>query len=389
MADNFARDKNAIKDGMSPEDVLNFLSSLGVQGNWLDEGKLVFETACHNHIGEGSHKLYYYDNTKLFYCYTGCGRFDIFQLLSKMNVIENNEELSIEEAIDKYVNSQSFITLGSSETSTRIDLNDLNEKYVKPELFHYDKKEYLSLPRVVVDDWVAEGISAQTQYRYNVRYNYSMSGITFPHLDMDYNFVGIRQRLINKEMAEQRGKYRPLERNGIIYSSPLSFYLFGLAFNKNAIKKKKKAIVLEGEKSVMLMDDIFSPYNNIGVSTSGMHFSRHQYELLKSLGVKEIVFAFDRQFKEVGSQEFIELLEIYRSINDRFGDNPDNIKITFIFDERLLTDYRDAPVDKGFETFVELYNNRREYEVLKAEVRPETIWDNISNIIEDEEYDVF
>lgn len=383
MALNVNRDKNAIKSGMDVEDVFNFLTKKGVQGNWIDESTLLFETVCHNHKGEGSHKLYYYGNTKLFYCYTGCGSFDIFELLSKMNIVENNEELTIEESIDDYLKEQQFLTLGHENIVKESSIYDFS-KYEKPNLFKFNKEDYLELPRVTVIDWVKEGISEATQRRYNIRYNYSSSGITFPYLDMEYNLIGIRQRLINKEMIEKLGKYRPLERRGILYSSPLSFYLFGLAFNQNNIRSQKKAVVFEGEKSVLLMDDMFSPSNNIGVSTAGMHFSRHQYELLKSLGVKEITFAYDRQFKEVGDQEFLGLLETYEKIYDRFADNPDNIKLKFIFDEEKLTGYKDAPIDCGFENFATLYNKRREFPILKQAVKPETLWDNISNIVEEE-----
>ena len=372
------KDKNALKDGMTPRQVLEFLTGLGVQGSWVDESKLVFETACHNHLGEGKHKLYYYDNTKLFYCYTGCGRFDIFELLNKMNVIKSHEELSLDEAVDLYVKSQSFIALGSSDRTNAQE--DLNLEYTKPVFHYYDKQEFLNLPRVIVSDWEREGISAQTQHKYNVRFNYSQTSIAFPHLDENYNLLGIRQRILNPEMIERSGKYRPLERKGIMYSSPLSFYLFGLAFNKFNIEREKKAIVFEGEKSCLKLDDLLGERNNIGTSSSGMHFSRHQYESLKEHGVKEIIFAYDRQFEDTNSMEFIKCFEVYKTIYERFGKNKDGIKLSFIFDENKLTGYKDAPVDCGFDIFNTLYHSKRTFEELKNDVRPDTEWDNLSEL---------
>lgn len=242
----YGRDKNAIKAGMSIEQVYNFLTSYGIVGQWISESQLVFETICHNHPGEGSCKLYYYDNTKLFNCYTGCGRFDIFELLIKMYTNKYNEEITLDEAIDVYLQSQSFVVLGDNDINNTPD--NLNTEYHQPQCINYDKTPYLRYPRIIVNDWEREGISAQTQHKYNIRYNYATTGLMFPHLDIDGSLLGIRQRIANPEMVQRYGKYRPVEREGILYSSPLSFYLFGLFFNYKNIMREQKAIVFEGEQ---------------------------------------------------------------------------------------------------------------------------------------------
>ena len=88
----FQYNKDEIKESLSIEQVFDFLSEFGgepqIRGNII-----VSKTICHNHKGEGSHKLYYYDNTKLFKCYTNCdSTFDIFELMLK---IRKNEGLYI------------------------------------------------------------------------------------------------------------------------------------------------------------------------------------------------------------------------------------------------------------------------------------------------------
>ena len=382
----YGRDKNAIKAGMSIQQVYDFLVGQGIQGNWVDEHQLVFETVCHNHKGEGSHKLYYYDNTKLFNCYTGCGRFDIFELLSKMYMNEYHEELLLEEAIDIYIQSQEFMTLGDNDM---LHNDDLDIEYQEPSFMFYDKKPYLRYPRIIVNDWEREGISAETQHKYNIRYNYATTGLMFPHLDEEGNLLGIRQRIANKEMIERYGKYRPVEREGILYSSPLSFYLFDLFFNANNIRRERKAIVFEGEKSVMKMDDLLSPKKNIGVAAFGMHFSRHQYEALKKLGVEEIIFAFDRQFQSMKyDREYDNLVGIFKTIQERFGTNEDGIKISFILDTNMISGYKDSPVDCGFEVFAELYGERKTYKEIEENfVEKLELWDSIGT--DEEEYDIY
>jgi hypothetical protein len=61
---------------------------------------LLSATICHNHPGEGSHKLYYYKNTDLFRCYTACGdAFDIFELVIKVKKIQENLDMDLNAAV--------------------------------------------------------------------------------------------------------------------------------------------------------------------------------------------------------------------------------------------------------------------------------------------------
>ena len=71
--------KDTLKENLTIEEVFDLVSELGgepVMGN----GLFTARTICH---GGDSHKLYYYSNTHLFHCYTGCGdaSFDIYELL--------------------------------------------------------------------------------------------------------------------------------------------------------------------------------------------------------------------------------------------------------------------------------------------------------------------
>lgn len=377
-------DKTAIKDGMSIDVVYEFLTGMGVNGGWVDDGTLLFETICHNHPGEGKHKLYYYDNTKLFNCYTGCGRFDIFELLSKINVREKGEELELNESVEKYIKSQAFTLVGEKVSTT--DFNLEPEEYREPVFLQYNLDQYKRLPRAVVKDWYDEGISAETQYKYNVRYSVISGGAVFPHYGINSEIYGIRQRILADEEVERRGKYRPWQYDGLLYSSPLSFYLYGLNFNKKNIRLNKKAIVFEGEKSVMKMDDLLGERNNISTSSFGMHFSKHQFMSLLNLGVEEIVFAFDKQFQTIGDQEFWDLKRVMRNIEDRFGDF--GIKLTFILDDENISNYKDSPVDRGFEVFDKLYQNKKEYKDIDV-LYPDPIIEKTWIQVDEEEFDIY
>ena len=64
----------------------------------------------------------------------------------------------------------------------------------------------------------------------------------------------------------------------------------------------KKAIVTEGEKSCFLYASYFGEDNDISVACCGSSLINYQVDLLLSLGVSEIIVAFDRQFKEIGDK---------------------------------------------------------------------------------------
>lgn len=84
-------DKDEIKNSLTIDEVFNLVAEFGGEPIMKGESLFTAKTICHNNFGEGSHKLYYYDNTKLFKCYTDCGTsFDIFELVAKIKN-HNNE----------------------------------------------------------------------------------------------------------------------------------------------------------------------------------------------------------------------------------------------------------------------------------------------------------
>ena len=90
-------DKDTLKENLSIEEVFDLVSELGgepIMGN----GLFTARTICH---GGDSHKLYYYLNTHLFHCYTGCGdsSFDIYELVLKVNKNAGIQNFTLSKAI--------------------------------------------------------------------------------------------------------------------------------------------------------------------------------------------------------------------------------------------------------------------------------------------------
>ena len=64
-------DKAEIKEYLSLENLYDLLVEWGGEPEYTSFG-LISSTICHNMPGQGSRKLYYYENSGLFHCYTGC-----------------------------------------------------------------------------------------------------------------------------------------------------------------------------------------------------------------------------------------------------------------------------------------------------------------------------
>lgn len=352
----------SIKNNLTLEQVESLLFDLGAEPYRQNE-IIISKTICH--CGE-SHKLFYYNNTKLFRCYTECqDTFDIFQLIIKVQHILNNE-MSLPQAL-KYV--MKFFNIDNTSQDFFGDLEELEDwkvikKYIKNtskddnkqivELKKFDKQILKYLPRPRILPWEKEGISQDVIKSHNICYNPSSQAIVIPHYDIDNNLVGIRERTLIKE-NEEYGKYRPSILNRQMYNHPLGFNLYNLNNSYKNIKQLKKVIVFEGEKSPLLYGSYFGIDNDITVACCGSSFSSYQVKLLLDLGIEEIIIAFDKQFKELGDEEHKGWVKKLKEIDKKYSSL---VKISFMFDKWSLLEYKDSPIDKGPDTFLELFKKR-------------------------------
>lgn len=324
---------------------------------------LISRTICHN--GD-SHKLYYYENTHLFRCFTECSDiFDIFELIIKIKQQENIE-FSLGKAVSfvaKFFNIEQYNQIEEYKENELDDWKIINkyknnskekeeEKIV--ELKIYDNKILKYLPKPRITPWEKEGITKEVINYCEICFNPVSESIVIPHYDIDNNLIGIRERTLIKE-NEVNGKYKPAILNYKMYNHPLGFSLYGLNWSKDNIKKIKKVIVFEGEKSVLLYQSYFGIKNNISVAVCGSSITKHQIKLLKECMAEEICIAFDKQFKEIGDDEWKGWTKKLKEIHKKYGNE---IKISFLFDKWNMLDYKMSPIDNGLEIFMELFKRR-------------------------------
>ena len=359
--------KKEVRSKLHIDDIFSLLEEWGGEPGYTDYG-ILSSTICHNPPGEGSRKLYYYQNTDLFTCYSGCPEksFDIFELLIKIAKIQWNKEYDLNDAVqyiairfglagyaelDEQESLLDWKTFDSYDRITKLEIKDYHVD-LKP----YDDSVLQNLNyKVKIKPWEDEGISDTILEHARIGYFPPTGQITIPHYDKDNNFIGLRGRTLVKEDAEKYGKYRPIVIGRKQYSHPLGMNLYNLNNSKDNIKLSKTAIVFEGEKSSLLYQSYFGLENDISVACCGSSISAYQVQLLLDAGAKEMIIAFDRQWQEKFDEEYKHWTHNLEKLNERFKNY---IDISIIYDRDMLTGYKDSPIDDGLEIFLQLFKER-------------------------------
>lgn len=356
-------DKNSLKESLSIEEVFDLVAELGGKPH-MNVDSFTARTICH---GGNSHKLYYYANTHLFHCYTECGdaSFDIYELVLKVGKASGRVNYSLPQAIVFVAKYFGYSTDNFEFEDCQEDLEDWKfinafkrgKEKSKPqqvELKVYDNAilKYLPCPRIL--PWEKEDITFEILKARGICYDPLNMGIVIPHYDINNNLIGIRERTLIKE-EEVYGKYKPAILNGKQFNHPLGFNLYNINFSKDAIKKMKIAIVFEGEKSCLKYASYFGKDNDISVACCGSNLINYQVKLLLSLGVKEIVIALDKQFQEIGDEEWKKWTAKLKTIYNKYGHY---VNISYMFDLHNLLSYKSSPIDEGKEKFLTLFKER-------------------------------
>ena len=360
-------DKNEIKDALTIENIFELLVDFGGDPEYSSFG-ILCSTICHNPPGEGSRKLYFYDNSHLFRCYTGCDSyFDIFELVSKVAKIQWDKDYDLNDAVrwtaqrfgisGEVVEEDEMKQLPDWKILANYDrLQEIEVKDRIVELKTYDKDILSRFNYTVkITPWLNEGICQDALNQAMIGFYPGGDQITIPHFDADGRFIGLRGRTLCKEEGELYGKYRPVKIGKQWYNHPLGMNLYNFNNSRDNIKLAKKAIVFEGEKSCLLYQSYFGLENDISVACCGSSVSAYQIQMLLDAGAEEIVIAFDRQFKEIGDDEFKRLKANLLKIREKYKNYA---VISFIFDKNMITGYKASPIDEGKEKFLQLFKER-------------------------------
>lgn len=312
---------------------------------------ILFPTICHNlNASEASMKLYFYKDSKIFYCYTECGKMSIFSFLKHYYETKNYE-------YDWFQDIYSVVE--SCSIKKNIEEFTYNTFEKKKEKYYYNNNiSFINYPKGILDifnkvypiEWLKDNISKKAMDKYNILYSISQNKIIIPHYDINNNLIGIRGRALNLEEVETFGKYMPIKIENKWYSHKLSLNLYGLNLNKNNIINNGYVYLFESEKSVLQCESFFE--DNCSVACCGSNFNKYQLKLLMNeCHPKEIIICFDKEELPNEDKYFNKLYNLCKKYNNY-------CKFSFIYDRENLLELKDSPSDRGKEIFEKLVNKR-------------------------------
>ena len=364
--------ETSIINKITTTDILRLMEQLGVPETMVRYGNdgLIFPTICHNElINNPSHKLYYYENTKRFYCYTNCKSMSVFDFI--INVYRARgfkfEFMRAYNMVDRIISERlktgfSIIQLPKPHNTTKIDKNWEEQLTV----YNPHVLECFTQQPKFLDPWLKEGIDYDVMMEYGVHFDMIRNRIVFPVFDHLGRLVGIKVRNFNQEDIENGRKYMPLWHNQELYNYPKMMVVYGYYQNQKVLRKTKEAIVFEAEKSVLKYGSCFT--QNKAVAIGGSAFSQYHGKILKDGGVNTVVLAFDNDYSDEGNR-FYGLSKMLREAK-RIKEMGFNVELIYDWTGEYLGN-KDAPIDLGRIIYSKLYRERKTLEEILEKEKEE------------------
>lgn len=295
-------DVQSIKSRITSDDIIAVMDSMGVPLVSANNQYQLYPSRCH-HADWQNHKakLYMYNDTKMFHCYS-CGEsFDIFGIVQKVKQCDFNSSIA-------YICE--ILHINPSENVQKENVDNWQSDLVRwvkggdesetVEIPTYNKSAVELFDRLYPQDWLQYGISADTMDKFGIGWYGRKACITVPVWQGD-KLVGIRGRYMRPQDTE-RGKYRPVsDLSGRVYKYPTNAVLYGYNENKWQIQRSKTVWLVEAEKTVLKFDTW--GINN-SVAVFGSNVSKRQIQMLIELGVNNVILGFDSDYKQMGDDDY-------------------------------------------------------------------------------------
>ena len=343
----FKTDIQDLKNKLTIDHSIQLLEYYGFELRNETDEYYVFSSQCHQ---SNSSKVHLYKSTNTIFCFV-CGNMDL------ISIVQEEEGLAFQDAIDFIVNlfqlnKKSFGRPERIEHKPREIKQkeiDVNEK-----LPTYNESILNTFYSISIVEWLNEGISKEIMDLFEIKYSIDNNSIIIPCRDIESRLVGIRCRNLNEKIIEEYGKYGVYTDNlsKISYKCLTGKLLYGLNINKKRIRENKTIIIVEGEKSVLKSKTWFGD-NDITVASYGANLTNFQIEIIKSLGVKKIIFAYDKEYNE----------KILNKIENIYKKTALLFDVYYINDDKNLLKEKDSPLDNGEKIYRELLSNMKKYEV--------------------------
>lgn len=367
-------DKNAILNALDLSDVIKVATSLGSEYPKTDNnGNLIFQSICHNPPNiSNSWKLYYYHEPsgeykgRTFHCYSRCS--DSFSIVELVIRAKRAQGL-----VYTWFKALKYIGEITGRLTT-ISAKDINERRERIDDFEWInrlkavKKVKRNVPKLAEvnenildifyyaphEDWLNDNISREALSRFEIGYYGLTNQITIPHRDKNGRLIGIRGRYLDEADIESFGKYNPIQVNGQFLSHQLGSNLYGIHIVKEKIKRCKKIMIVESEKSCLQAYSYFGE-DSFVVAVCGCNLTRTQIKMINDLQVEEVMIAFDREYVE--SDSYVAEL-YYRKLVKIAAPLVPYCRVYLILDNKDRLPFKASPTDCGKEILMELMKEK-------------------------------
>ena len=353
--------KKDIIESITLNDVKVFLESLGVTkiAIYPEKEYLICPTICHNPLyAAESMKLYWYQNNKIFRCYTECNEaMSIFTLYKKFININENRDISDDEAEDYVKHCLKQIIHVNERKIRGEELDSEKYKFTKniPILDEYPSSMLSYFTKYYHPSWLKNGITKEAMDKFQISFCIGQNKIVIPHFDINGRLVGIRARSIEPDDIENYGKYMPIKIGDVMYTHQLQFNLYGIYEHQIGIQHRRSAIIVEGEKSVLLDDGYYGDLANT-VACCGSTFNKYHISLLTDiLGANEIIVAMDKEYVDCHDEKAKKYKEKLISMCRKYRNQA---SFSYIWDFDNVLQEKDSPFDRGKDIFEHLYKTR-------------------------------
>jgi len=254
------------------------------------------------------------------------------------------------------------------ESSTAEDWNFINKQLkmiknkdekIEEELKYYPKTYLKAYRERYYSGWINEGITVEAMKKFQIGIHLPTERITIPYFDMSGNLIGVRGRTLKESDLKNKIKYMPMKHGAEYLTFPMSSVMYGLFENQETIRKLKKAVIFEAEKSVLQLESFYSG-NNIGLALGGSNLFLAHVQILLDLGVEDVYLALDKEYHKYEDNEY--LSEYTLKVKEMKDKLIDYFNVYIVEDREGLLEYKDSPTDRGGLIFSKLVKESTERE---------------------------
>lgn len=311
---------------------------------------------------QGSPKLYFYLDTKIFMSYTSACSMDIIGLCQRrLNVL--GQKASFMDAVN-FILASTGLDTSAVQRISKPNVCNWEEAFGKFIRFKQGLTANLEPYPIETLDyftplypqaWIDEGISIATMEKFQIGYYPRLQQEAIPCFDKEGQLIGIRCRNFNPVLVEQ-AKYIPFtDLAGITYKFPTNEVFYGINFNWPEIERTGTVFLGESEKFVMKMDTWYGE-KSTALGMFGNNLGMKRRNTLLKMGVQRVVYVVDCDYIGLDDKAFEDWRLKINKLAQLFSGMA---KVEVVWDRELgLLGPKENATDRDFDTWKQLYEAR-------------------------------